>query len=325
MHKTNHTTRIVVTVLLVIGIVLPIFLRNNSYYMDILINVSIFVILAAALNLLLGFTGQISMGQAAFFGLGAYTATLLRMKLDIPFIPAMIGAVLLCFAVGLLFGIPSTRMNAIFLSIATAGLNSIVVLLLKNLRSLTNGSSGITRIPNVLLFGEKMNKLEYYYMTLFFVLLILLICYRIFYSKSGRAFMAIKGNPIAASSMGINVFRYKLLVFAIGAAFSAVAGTLYAFNIRFISPDAFTSTTSIKILSATIIGGMGDLFGPLCGAVVIGTLPEILGNYPALQITLYGAFIVLILRFMPGGIMSVIRKLIRKWQNRNNRKGGSEQ
>lgn len=316
MHKTNHNTRIVVIVLLLIGTILPIFLRNNSYYMDILINVAIFIILAAALNLLLGFTGQISMGQAAFFGLGAYTATLLRMKLDIPFIPAMIGSIILCFAVGLLFGIPSTRMNAIFLSIATAGLNSIVVLLLKNLRSLTNGSSGITRIPNVLLFGEKMNKLEYYYMALIFVLLILLICYRIFYSKSGRAFMAIKGNPIAASSMGINVFRYKLLVFAVGAAFSAVAGTLYAFNIRFISPDAFTSTTSIKILSATIIGGMGDLFGPLCGAVVIGTLPEILGNYPALQITLYGAFIVLILRFMPGGIMSVIRKLIRKWQIR---------
>ena len=124
--------------------------------------------------------------------------------------------------------------------------------------------------------------------------------------------MAIKGNLIAASSMGINVVRYKLLVFAIGAAFSAVAGALYAFNIRFISPDAFNSTVSIRILCMSVLGGMGDLFGAVLGSVVIGVLPELLRNHAALQTVLYGLFIILVLRFAPGGLMSLINWTIGK-------------
>lgn len=310
MKKLKKNTLVINGILILIAIILPLCYASNRYMMDIFINLCIYVILGASLNLMLGYTGQISMGQAAFFGIGAYTATLLRMKLDVPFLFAMIGAILLCFLVGVVFGIPSTRMNTIFLSIATAGLNSIVVLILRNWRKLTKGASGISGIPQLLVFGEKITKIQYYFLALACTLVVLLLCYRIVYSRTGRAFMAIKGTLIAASSMGIDVVRYKLLVFALGAAFSAVAGSLYAFNIRFISPDAFSSTMSIKILCMSVLGGMGNLYGAVLGSVIIGVLPELLRDYASLQLTLYGLFIVLVLRFMPGGIMALVNRVI---------------
>jgi len=310
MVKLGKSTIIKVAVAILLAAVIPLFFRSNRYLLDVFINLGIFVILGSSLNLMLGFTGQISMGQAAFFGLGAYTATLLCMRLHVPFIPAMIGAVILCFGFGFIFGIPSTRLNTIFLSIATVGLNRIMVIIFTNWRSLTNGATGILNIPQVKLFGQKMTKLEYYYMTLLFTLFVLLMCYRIVRSKTGRAFMSIKNNVIAASAMGINVNRYKLLVFAIGAAFSGIAGTLYAFNIRYIQPEAFNSTLSIKILTMSVIGGMGDLTGAVIGSLVVGALPELLRDFAEYQLTIYGLAVVLVLRFMPGGIISVIRKFI---------------
>ena len=306
MKKVKTRTKIIIAITLLLAIVIPIFTRENRYYMDVFIMLGIYVILGASMNLLIGYSGQISLGTAGFYGMGAYASVLLVMKANMPFLVGLIFAVVLCFLIGYVLGFPATKLNFIFLGLSTAGLNTIIQLIITN-SQFTGGASGITGIPSVKLFGEPMTKLQYYYMTLIFVLLVLFICYRIVNSKTGRALMAIKGNPIAASAMGININRYKLLVFAIVSAMGGLAGVLYAFNIRYIQAEAFTTNMSFKILTMGIIGGMGDLGGGVLGSLVAGALPEFLRDLSKYQMTIYGLLIVLVLRFMPKGIVHPIQ------------------
>lgn len=305
MKKVKLRTKIIIAIALIFAIVVPFLTQSNRYYMDVFIMLGVYVILGASMNLLIGYTGQISLGTAGFYAIGAYTSVLLVMKAHLPFFVAMICAVVVCFLIGYVLGFPSTKLNFIFLGLSTAGLNTVIQLIITNSK-FTGGASGITGIPSVKLFGEAMTKLQYYYMTLILVLVVLFICYRIVNSKTGRALMAIRGNPIAASAVGINVNRYKLLVFAIVSAMGGLAGTLYAFNIRYIQAEAFTTNMSFKILTMGIIGGMGDLGGGVIGSLVAGALPEFLRDLSKYQLTIYGLLIVLVLRFMPKGIVHPI-------------------
>jgi len=277
VKKIKLRTKIIIAIALILAIVIPIINRENRYYMDVFIMLGIYVILGASMNLLIGYSGQISLGTAGFYAIGAYASVLLVMKANVPFLLALICAVVICFLVGYVLGFPSTKLNFIFLGLSTAGLNTIIQLIITNSK-FTGGASGITGIPTVKLFGESMTKLQYYFMVLIFVLIVLFICYRIVNSKTGRALMAIRGNPIAASAVGVNVNHYKLLVFAIVSAMGGLAGVLYAFNIRYIQAEAFTTNMSFKILTMGIIGGMGDLAGGVIGSLVAGALPENLGD-----------------------------------------------
>ena len=306
MKKVKTRTKIIIAIVLLLAIIIPVFTRENRYYMDVFIMLGIYVILGASMNLLIGYSGQISLGTAGFYGIGAYASVLLVMEANMPFLVGLIFAVVLCFLIGYVLGFPATKLNFIFLGLSTAGLNTIIQLIITN-SEFTGGASGITGIPSVKLFGEPVTKLQYYYMTLIFVLIVLFICYRIVNSKTGRALMAIKGNPIAASAMGININRYKLLVFAIVSAMGGLAGVLYAFNIRYIQAEAFTTNMSFKILTMGIIGGMGDLGGGVLGSLVAGALPEFLRDLSKYQMTIYGLLIVLVLRFMPKGIVHPIQ------------------
>ena len=302
MKKIKIRTKIIIAIALILAILVPILTRENRYYMDVFIMLGIYVILGASMNLLIGYSGQISLGTAGFYAIGAYASVLLVMKAKLPFLLALVCAVIICFLVGYVLGFPSTKLNFIFLGLSTAGLNTIIQLIITNSK-FTGGASGITGIPSVKLAGEPLTKLQYYFMVLFFVLLVLFICYRIVNSKTGRALMAIRGNPIAASAVGINVNRYKLLVFAIVSAMGGLAGVLYAFNIRYIQAEAFSTNMSFKILTMGIIGGMGDLAGGVIGSLVAGALPEFLRDLSKYQLTIYGLLIVLVLRFMPRGIV----------------------
>ena len=306
MKKIKLRTKIIIAIALILAIVIPIINRENRYYMDVFIMLGIYVILGASMNLLIGYSGQISLGTAGFYAIGAYASVLLVMKANVPFLLALICAVVICFLVGYVLGFPSTKLNFIFLGLSTAGLNTIIQLIITNSK-FTGGASGITGIPTVKLFGESMTKLQYYFMVLIFVLIVLFICYRIVNSKTGRALMAIRGNPIAASAVGVNVNHYKLLVFAIVSAMGGLAGVLYAFNIRYIQAEAFTTNMSFKILTMGIIGGMGDLAGGVIGSLVAGALPEFLRDLSKYQLTIYGLLIVLVLRFMPRGIVYPIQ------------------
>lgn len=314
MKKIKLRTKIIIIIALILAIAIPVINRDNRYYMDVFIMLGIYVILGASMNLLIGYSGQISLGTAGFYAIGAYASVLLVMKADFPFLLALVCAVVICFLVGYVLGFPSTKLNFIFLGLSTAGLNTIIQLIITNSK-FTGGASGITGIPTVKLFGESMTKLQYYFMVLIFVLIVLFVCYRIVNSKTGRALMAIRGNPIAASAVGINVNRYKLLVFAIVSAMGGLAGVLYAFNIRYIQAEAFTTNMSFKILTMGIIGGMGDLSGGVIGSLVAGALPEFLRDLSKYQLTIYGLLIVLVLRFMPRGIVYPIQLALDKLES----------
>ena len=309
MQKVKTRTKIVIAIALFLAVLLPVMAQDNRYYMDIFIMLGVYVILGQAMNLLIGYTGQISLGMAGFYGIGAYTSVLLVMNAKMPFLVGLLGAVVMCFLVGYVLGFPSTKLNFIFLGISTAGLNTIIQLIITNSK-FTGGATGIMGIPVLTLFGSKMTKLQYYFMVLIFVLIVLYICYRIVNSKTGRALQAIRGNPIAAGAVGVNVNRYKLLVFAIASSFAGVAGTLYAFNIRYIQAEAFTTNMSFKILTMGIIGGMGDLGGGVLGTLVAGALPEFLRDFTRYQLTLYGLLIVLVLRFMPKGMVYPVKLIL---------------
>lgn len=334
MKKIKLRTKIIIAIALILAILIPVLNRDNRYYMDVFIMLGIYVILGASMNLLIGYSGQISLGTAGFYAIGAYASVLLVMKAKVPFLLALVCAVVICFLVGYVLGFPSTKLNFIFLGLSTAGLNTIIQLIITNSK-FTGGASGITGIPSVKLAGEPLTKLQYYFMVLFFVLVVLFICYRIVNSKTGRALMAIRGNPIAASAVGINVNRYKLLVFAIVSAMGGLAGVLYAFNIRYIQAEAFTTNMSFKILTMGIIGGMGDLAGGVIGSLVAGALPEFLRDLSKYQLTIYGLLIVLVLRFMPRGIVYplqicldklevLIGKLVQKIRAKKSVKKGKE-
>lgn len=315
-----------ILIALILAVLLPVLTQNNKYYMDVFIMLGVYVILGSSMNLLIGYSGQISLGTAGFYGIGAYASVLLVINTGMPFLLALVLAVAICFGIGWVLGLPSTKLNFIFLGLSTAGLNTIIQLIITN-SQFTGGASGITGIPAVKLFGESMTKLQYYYMTLVFVVIVLFICYRIVHSKTGRALMAIRGNTIAASAMGINVNRYKLLVFAIVSAMDGLAGVLYAFNIRYIQAEAFTTNMSFKILTMGIIGGMGDLAGGVIGSLVAGILPELLRDMSKYQMTIYGLLIVLVLRFMPKGIIHPLRVGMDKLESmiKKRKKGENEQ
>ena len=311
MKKVKTRTKVIIALSVIVAVVIPTLSRDNRYYMDIFILLGIYVILGTAMNLLLGYTGQVSLGMAGFYGIGAYTSVLLVMRLNMPFIVGLIGAIVLCFLVGYVLGFPSTKLSFVFLGISTAGLNTIIQVILTN-SAFTGRATGIMGIPALKIFGNNITKLQYYYMVLIFVLIVLYISSRIVNSKTGRALQAIRGNPIAASAVGINVNHYKLLVFAIVSAFAGLAGTLYAFNIRYIQAEAFTTSMSFKILTMGIIGGMGNLPGGVIGSLIAGALPEFLRDFSRYQMTLYGLLIVVILRFMPRGIIRPLTLLLDK-------------
>ena len=165
MKKIKLRTKIIIAIALLLAIIIPVITRENRYYMDVFIMLGIYVILGASMNLLIGYSGQISLGTAGFYAIGAYASVLLVMKANLPFLVALICAVVICFLVGYVLGFPSTKLNFIFLGLSTAGLNTIIQLIITNSK-FTGGASGITGIPTVKLFGESMTKLQYYFMVL---------------------------------------------------------------------------------------------------------------------------------------------------------------
>ena len=189
---------------------------------------------------------------------------------------------------------------------ATTGFARAVNLVIINEGWLTGGANGFTGIPRLVLFGKKLSNFGFYFVALAVFLLVCLVCYRLVYSRTGRAFQAIRMSPIAAEAMGINVSRYKFLVSGISASMAGLAGCLYALNLNYLSADMFNNT-SVMLITMTITGGLGSLFGPVIGTLVIGTLPELLRPVSSHLNGVYGVLIILVMLFMPDGIYGAIR------------------
>ncbi len=312
MHKTKKSTWIIIGIMIAVALVAPLVAGpKNNYMMNILISYCYFGILAASLNLLIGYTGQMSLGHAAFMAIGGYAYAILNKTLGVHFLLAIIGAVAISFVCGLFIGLACSKLSTIFLAMTTSGFAKAVTITITNEKWLTGGANGFTGIPKLTVFGHKFSNFELYYVALAVTLLVFLFCYRLIYSKTGRAMQAVRNAPIAAAAMGINVNGYKFLVCGISAALAGLAGCIYALNMSYLSADMFNKT-SITLLTMTVCGGMGSLFGPVAGTLVIGTLPELLRVFSNYLDGIYGILIILVMLFMPEGIYGGIKNLANK-------------
>jgi len=288
---------------------LPMIL-TDSYWQTNLIVCAINVMLAIGLDFVLGYAGQLNLGQSAFYGIGAYTSTLLITLLGIPFWIAFICGVLLSGSAGVLLSIFAVRLRGHYLAIASLGFAVITYQVLLNWISLTQGPLGIYAIAPppplrisglpVIEFGDLANL---FYLTAGFALITYILLDQLVRSPVGETLTAIREDEVSAASLGINCSKWKVFAFAISSAVAGAAGCFYASFVGTLVPDAFFITESFTVLAMVIVGGMGSLIGPALGAILLTILPELLRGIGDLRLIVYGISVTLVVLFMPGGMV----------------------
>jgi len=303
----NNVQRIILAIALVAIAALPPFLKSYGVYLMTLL--CVYLMAVFGLNLIVGYAGQMSIGQAAFYGIGAYVAGLLMTKMGISFWIVLPLAALTCFVIGLALGFPALRVQHHYLAFATLGFNVLVYLFIRNEEWLTGGTFGIPGIqrpglPGLSLEGSR----PFFYFTYLSTILLALILWWMIRSPWGRAFAALRDNPIRAESLGVNIMAYTLLAFAIGAAFAGIAGAYFALLVQFIEPAPFHVTASLMMLLMVIVGGSGKFFGPMLGAALVILLPEWLRFMKDWYLVIFGLAVVALMIWLPGGLLSIPEK-----------------
>jgi branched-chain amino acid transport system permease protein len=289
-----------------LAVVLPVFVRS-SYVIHVGVLCAIYVILTLSLNLITGFCGQFSLGHAGFYGIGAYAAAILAVRLGSPFLLNLVAAALAAGAVGFLIGLPTLRLGGIYLAMATLGFGEIIYLVLLNWLALTRGPLGIPAIPEPSLAGLTLGTpTRQYYLALGLVLLAAVTVSRLVNSRFGEAIQAIREDEIAAEAVGIPTTRLKVLAFSLSAAMAGVAGAFFAHYTSFISPGSFTLVESILVLSLLVFGGMGSIEGSIAGAVVLTVAPEVFRFLAEYRMVIYGTLLVGLIIFRPQGLLGGI-------------------
>jgi branched-chain amino acid transport system permease protein len=296
-------TIISIAVSALLMLIAPQFLKNYGIYL--LTYWLIFIIATMGLNLTLGYAGQKSLGHAAFFGIGAYTVAIV-MKAGLSFWLGLPLAAALCFFIGIALGFPALRVQTIYLAFATLGFNTAAWLVMRNEEWLTGGTYGINNIARPELFGFSLSSnLAYYYFTLGVAALMAATLWGLLRSPWGKAFTALRDNPIRAESLGVDIRTYTLLSFAIGAVYAGVAGALFASLVEFIEPAPFTVGASIMMYLMVVVGGAGYFLGPVLGAAVGVLLPEWLRFAQAWYLFVFGSAVVLLMIWLPDGLLSI--------------------
>ena len=286
--------------------VLAIPLTTHDGYIIQLLNIAILnAIVVLGLNFATGWTGQINFGQAAFYGLGAY-ATAIATKAGLPWIATPFLSVAIVTAASLVLGLPTLRLRTYYLAMTTIGFGEIIRLIIVHWEPVTGGTSGLRAIPGISLFGlAPQGQIQHYYLLIAVLALAVLVAVRIRHSPLGRAMIATKDSEIAAEQSGVDTTRIKLLAFMIGAIYAGLAGCLYASSIRFISPDSFSGTQAVLLMTMLIVGGMGSIAGCVVGAVALTILPEALRFMGQWYLVLYGLGVIAVIVMAPGGLASV--------------------
>ncbi|RFU64822.1 branched-chain amino acid ABC transporter permease [Peribacillus glennii] len=310
--------------LLLLGIVallLPLFV-HSKFHLNTLILLLLFATIAGAWNILGGYGGQLSLGHTIFFGLGAYTSSLLYLNYGTSPWIGLIAAAAISIAAGIFIGWPTFRLKGPYFTLATIAFAEVIRLLCLYWRDLTKGSMGINirfepGLSN-LIFREYSS---YYYFALVLFLISLAIVYWVDRTRVGYYLKAIREDEDSAETLGINVTKYKMIAMVISAGLTGVAGVLYAQFMLFFEPESvFNLNFSIEIALIAIVGGMGTVYGPLLGAAIIVPLNEILrSSFPALSgmnYFIYGIVLVLIVSFMPNGLMPVLKRIPKKFKSR---------
>jgi len=286
----------------------PAFAKNR-YKVHIVNNIGIWILLSLGLNIAMGYGGQFNLALGALWGVGAYTAALLQTRLGVPFwinlpLGIIAGAIMAAFV-----GLPSFKVRSHYLAIVTIGLGEVINLFLVNQDELTGGALGINRIKPPSLFGFPIDTDErFYYLILIMVILGYLIGRQIVGHRIGRAFRALRDDFQAARAMGVNTGFYQILAFAISGAYAGAAGVLFAHWNSYISPDIFEFKSALIVLTMVMIGGMGSLPGSVVGTVLLLVLNEYLRVFEEWQLVGYGVAIIVVVLFVPGGVIELVRR-----------------
>ncbi|MBR0724953.1 branched-chain amino acid ABC transporter permease [Bradyrhizobium manausense] len=303
---TLGTGTSVVVLLLLIAV--PLFAKNFVIFQ--LTQLLYLGLAVLALNILTGGSGQFSLGQSAFYAIGAYVTAVMMEQFNVPYFLCLPVSAVLCFGAGFLFGQPALRLSGVYLALATFALATAMPQLLKLnfLEHWTGGVQGLVVTKPDAPFGLKMSQdMWLYYFTLVVVLAIYILSVNLLRSRSGRAFMAIRDNEIAASAMGINVALYKTLAFGVSAAITGVAGGLSAIAVQFVAPDSFTITLAIQLFLGMVVGGVGWLPGSIVGAAFIIFVPNIAeGISKGLSGAVFGVLLFLVIYLVPHGARQVV-------------------
>ncbi len=313
LKKFKYQLLFLILILLILGISL-----KSSYFLLILNVIGLNTLIVIGINLLVGYAGQISLGHAAFYGIGAYSSAILTTMYNVNPWLALVLAALITALVAFLIGKPSLKLKGHYLVMATLGFNIIITVILVQWEDFTGGPSGIPGIPylNIGSFSFDSDK-KLFFLIWLFVIFALILAYNLVNSRVGRALKALHGSEIAAESLGIDVASYKVKIFVLSAILASIAGSLYAHYVTFISPKSFDIMFSIKIVIMSIFGGISTIFGALIGSATLTILGELLTVVEDYSTIVLGLILVLTLMFLPEGIVGYFKQLKIKKQLQN--------
>lgn len=296
----------------------PLISGGSGYFLTLAVMVCIYAICAMALNLLVGYGGQISVGNAAFLAVGGYTVAILYNNFNAPIWIALPLAGIVTGIVSIIIGIPSVRLSGPFLSVATLGFGVSVPLIALYWDDLTNGYSGLSVSRPAFLSTDS----GFFYVVIVITVIVAWLLVNILKSDMGRTFIAIRDSEIAAQSNGINVAFYKTIMFAISAFFTGIAGGLYSYWVGYVSPNDFTIITSLLILAMIVIGGLASIPGSIIGAVLFTVIPHFTDSFIGITNIIIGIAVVLTILFLPKGLISLTKyPTFKKWLNKVSNRG----
>ncbi len=278
---------------------------QNTYHLDVLTSVGIYVLLAMGLNVAVGLTGLLNLGYAAFFGIGAYAYALANLHWGWPFWMGLPLAGLVSMLFGFLIGMPSIRVRGDYLAITTLGFGEITRIAFNNLDAWTGGPNGLLGIARPVFFGYKfsVNPTPYFYLVLVLIALTAFLLFRLCDSKIGRALVAIREDELAASCMGVPALHVKLVAFGISSFIAGIAGAVFASKQTIVTPDSFDFVLSVLLLAMVVLGGMGNIWGAALGALALGVLPELLRGFATYRMLIFGGLMILMMIFRPQGLL----------------------
>lgn len=271
---------------------------GNPYYIHLVETIMIYAIVLFGLDIVVGYTGQVSLGHAGLFGIGAYTAGVLILKLDAPLYATLPAAIAVAAVFGAMLALPALRVTGPYLAMVTLAFGTIIQILINEMTFLTEGPMGIT-LTKPTLFGHQLDETEFYWVVLACLVASLIFVHRVLHSQLGRAFEALRGSPVASDCMGVSVYRYKVYAFVISAALAGLAGSLYAYSEQYISPNTYNFELTVMFLLAIIMGGRKTRTGALLGAAIIVMLPKLLDD---LQVFRIGAVVLAIIVAVSVGV-----------------------
>ena len=311
MNVSSYRAPLLAVAVVAIGLAPVVF--PKAFIVTLLIFVGIYIVICTGLSLIFGFAGQLSLTQAAFYGLGAYTSALLTTRWEMPYWVGFTAAAVLPGVVAFVIGAPILRLRHFYLAMATLAFSEIAAVMFVQEIDITGGPTGITHVPPPAFFGFALDTPErYFYLVWIIVLGVVVFSHNLIESKYGRALRAISDNEMAAGAMGINVAAMKSLMFVLSAVYAGIGGSLYAHFVTFVSPDPFSVSLSVLLVIMVAVGGVKSLWGAVLGAIFITVLPSFLGTYKQYAMLVYGIVLVLALMFMPDGIAGLVTSLVRR-------------